>query len=460
MSFRRGEDWNQTMKIEMRLARTITTAILLCLFAVGGANAQSSNEEERSQQKTKQAQAVSKAVYDKLTQAQEASEAKNFAEALRILESLRSSDKLSEYELQNVLNYFGFIYYSMDRIPEAMRAYEEMIRIPSIEPQLRLTTIYTLSQLNTMEENYPKAIQLLEEWFRDAPNPAPEPYILLAQNYYQVARYADMVKPIESAIDVAVKRGNPAKEDWYTLLNFAYFQQENYAKVRDIQKILLENWPKKRYWFSLAGAYTELGDEENVMAAYDAAHTQGMLETESEYRTMAQLYMQAEVPYKAAVLLDQEIKSGRVKGDADNYRLLSQAWSLAQEDEQAIPALQRAASLSSDGDLDLRLGNSHLNLGQYSECETAVEDAFKKGGLKNEDNAYISLGMCQYNQRKYQSAIRSFRNAGKTQRSARVSRQWIAVIESDIDREEQIRLAEAAARKQREALEKRAIRRI
>jgi len=341
-----------------------------------------------------------------------------------------------------------------------MRAYEEMIRIPSIEPQLRLTTIYTLSQLNTMEENYPKAIQLLEEWFRDAPNPAPEPYILFAQNYYQVARYADMVKPIETAIDVAKRRGNPAKEDWYTLLNFAYFQQENYAKVRDIQKILLENWPKKRYWFSLAGAYTELGDEENVMAAYDAAHTQGMLETESEYRTMAQLYMQAEVPYKAAILLDKEIKAGRVKGNADNYRLLSQAWSLAQEDEQAIPALQQAARLSSDGDLDLRLGNSHLNIGQYAECEEALESAFKKGGLKNEDNAYISLGMCQYNQRKYQSAIRSFRNAGKTQRSARVSRQWIAVIESDIDREEQIRLAEAAARKQREALEKRAIRRI
>lgn len=443
----------------MRFARTVTTAIMLCLLTAGASYAQSQSEEERSQQKTKQAQAVSKAVYDKLTQAQELADAKNFDGALRILQDLRNSDKLSEYELQNVLNYFGFIYYSMDRIPEAMRAYEDMIRIPSIEPQLRLSTLYTLSQLNTMQENYPRAIELLEEWFKDAPNPAPEPYILLAQNFYQVSRYSDMVAPIETAIDVATKRGTALKEDWYTLLNFAYFQQENYVKVRDIQKILLENWPKKRYWFSLAGAYTELNDEDNVMAAYDAAHTQGMLESESELRTMAQLYMQAEVPFKAAVLLDKEIKAGRVKGDADNWRLLSQAWSLAQEDEKAVPALQQAARLSSDGDLDLRLGNSYLNLGQYAECEAAVENGFKKGGIKNEDSAYISLGMCQYNQRKYQSAIRAFRNAGKTQRSSRISRQWIAVIESDIEREEQIRLAEAAARKQREALEKRAVKR-
>ena len=444
----------------MRFARTVTTAIMLCLFAVGASYAQSQTEEERSQQKTKQAQAVSKAVYDKLTQAQELADAKKFNEALRILDDLRGSDKLSEYELQNVLNYFGFIYYSMDRIPEAMRAYEDMIRIPSIEPQLRLSTIYTLSQLNTMQENYTRAIDLLLEWFKEAPNPAPEPYILLAQNYYQVSRYSDMITPIESAIDVAKTRGTPLKEDWYTLLNFAYFQQENYVKVRDIQKILLENWPKKRYWFSLAGAYTELGDEENVMAAYDAAHTQGMLETESELRTMAQLYMQAEVPYKAAVLLDKEINAKRVKADADNWRLLSQAWSLAAEDEKAVPALQQAARLSSDGDLDLRLGNSYLNLGQYSECESSVENAFKKGGIKNEDSAYISLGMCQYNQRKYQSAIRAFRNASKTQRSSRIARQWIAVIESDIEREEQIRLAEAAARKQRDALAKRAVKRI
>ena len=49
------------------------------------------------------------------------------------------------------------------------------------------------------------------------------------------------------------------------LLNFAYFQQENYAESQETsRKILLVNWPKKRYWFSLAGAYTELGEDINL----------------------------------------------------------------------------------------------------------------------------------------------------------------------------------------------------
>ena len=423
------------------------------IFATGAAySAQSDEKAQRDKQKTKQAQAVSKEVYDRIQKAQEAIDADDSKSALKILNALKGKKGLTEYELQNVLNYTGFVYYNMDAIAEAMATYEEMLRIPSIEEQIKKQTLYTLAQLSTMEEQYPKALGLLDQWFVLETNPAPEPYILYAQNLYQISRYADMIRPIESAMAVAVKRSLVVKEDWYVLLNFAYFQQENYEKVRDIQKILLVNWPKKRYWFSLAGAYTELGEEQNLVGAYDAAMTQGMLERESELVTMAQLYLQNEVPYKAAILLDKEMADGRVTKNAKNYRLLSQAWTLAAEDEKAIPALQQAARLSDEGELNLRLGNAYLNLGQYGECVAAINDGIKKGGIKSPDNAQISLGMCLYNQRKYRNAIAAFREASKTRRSRNISRQWINVIESDIARNEQIRLAEAAAQKQQREL--------
>jgi len=108
--------------------------------------------------------------------------------------------------------------------------------------------------------------------------------------------------------------------------------------------------------------------------------------------------------------------------------------------------------LSDEGELNLRLGNAHLNLGQYGECVSAIQDGIKKGGIKSADNAQISLGMCLYNQKKYRDAITAFREAGKTTRSRNISRQWIGVIESDINRNEQIRLAEAAAQKQQREL--------
>jgi len=421
-------------------------------LACGSVYAQ--QQQEQPEQKTKEAQAVSKEVYDKIQQAQEQVDAKEYDAALRTLNSLRNG-KLTEYELSNVLNYIGFVYYNIENVERAISTYKELLQIPSLEPQLRKQTIYTLAQLSTMEEKYTQALDFLDQWFALEPNPPPDAYILYAQNLYQVDRYQDMIRPIETAMEIARKREVPVKEDWYVLLNFAYFQQEDFAKVRDIHKILLQNWPKKRYWFTLAGAYTELGEENNLIAAYDAAQTQGLLTTESELVTMAQLYMQHEVPYKGAKLLETEMERGRVEKNEKNYRLLSQAWSLAMDDQKAIPALKEAARLGNDGELYVRLANAHLNIGQYKECVEAAREGINAGGLKSPDNAQISLGMCLYNLQRYDDAIAAFRAAARTERSKRVARQWIDVINSDIERNEQIRKAEANAQRQQRALEER-----
>ena len=438
-----------------RITLNLCVILVGAVLATGGAHAQKDEREARDKQKTKQAQAVSKEVYDKIAKAQEQVDAKDYQGALRALNSLYNPDKLTEYEQANVLNYIGFIYYNMDDIQNAIRTYERMIAIPSLEPQMGKQTTYTLAQLYTMEEQYQKALDTLDKWFILETNPAPDPFILKAQNLYQLSRYQEMIEPIENAMRVARARNKPVKEDWYVLLNFAYFQDENYQMVRDIQKILLETWPKKRYWFSLAGAYTELGEDNNLIAAYGSAQDQGMLEKESELVTMAQLYMQAEVPYKAATLLEKEMDTGRVPRSAKNYRLLSQAFMLAQEDERAVPALKEAARLSEDGELDVRLGNTYLNLGNYDECIAAVRNGLRKGGLKSPENAQISLGMCLYNKRQYNDAIAAFRSASKTQRSRKISQQWIRVIEADVERNRQIRLAREAADKKRKEVEAR-----
>ncbi|MGI9199537.1 MAG: hypothetical protein ACR2QL_00660 [Woeseiaceae bacterium] len=448
------------MQTKYRLPLKLGALIICGALASGSALAQTDEEEEEAErrsksQETKQAQAVSKAVFDTITKAQEAVDAKDYPGALKILNALYNPDKLTEYEQANVLNYIGFVYYNMDDTPNALRTYEKMVQIPTLEPQLKKQTLYTVAQLQTMQEDYEKALATLDQWFIMETNPAPDPFILKAQNLYQVKRYNDMIEPVENAMRVATKRQKEIKEDWWVLLNFAYFQQENYAKVRDIQKTLLESWPKKNYWFSLAGAYTELGEDENLINAFASAHTQQMLVKESELVTMAQLFMQREVPYKAGQLLETEMASGRVSKDAKNYRLLSQAWQLAMEDERAIPALQAAARLATDGELDVRLGNAFLNTGDYGECIKSVEAGIRKGGLKSPDNAQISLGMCLYNERKYQAGIEAFTQAAKTPRSRRVANQWITVIRADVERNKQIRLAEEAARKKRAEIEER-----
>ena len=444
------------MKNNRGISLKVCMLLLAGVLASGTAAAQGSGQAEKDDNtKTKQAQAVSKEVYERIQKAQEAVDAEDFQGALKTLNSLYNPDKLTEYEQANVLNYLGFVYYNIEDMRNAIATYSKLIKIPNLEPQMLKQTTYTMAQLLTVEERYQEALNTLDQWFTLESNPAPEPYILKAQMHYHLNDYKAMIPTIEKAMDVARAREKPVKEDWYGLLNFAYFNEENYAKVRDIQKILLQNWPKARYWKSLAGAYTELGEDQKLIYAYDAAFTQGMLEKGTEFVTMAQLFLQAEVPYKAAKLLQEKMDAGIVEKSEKNYRLLSQSWMLAQEDNKAIPALKLAANLSDNGEVDARLANSFLNIGEYGECVTAARTAIRKGGLKSPDNIQISLGMCLYNLRKYSESKTAFREAAKVPRAQRTSSQWIRVIDAEIERNRQIRLAEEAAQKKRKEIDER-----
>ena len=425
--------------------------VLLILVAADAGNAQQTADQQQ-QQSTRQAQAVSRPVFEKMQKSQDLLSKNDVDGALRILTSLVQSDKLSEYEKSNVLQYIGLAHHSVGDIESAIHAFDNVLSISSLEEQVRKNTLYILTQLNTAHEQYTKALQHLDHWFDLEPNPAPGPYILYAQILYQLDRHREVISPIEEALAVADARNLAIKEEWYTLLSFAYFQQENYSKIRDINKILLETWPRKRYWFYLANAYRELGDDDNWSAAYDAAYLQGMLETEAELVTLAQLYLQEHVPFKAAQLLETEMDAERVSPSVENYRLLSQAWTLAQENERSIEPLVNAARLAENGDLHIKLANVYLSLGRFEDCTNSVRTGFSKGDIKNPDYAQISLGMCLYNMHEYQSAIRAFREAAQSRRSERTANQWIRVVKNEIQRNEQISLAEALAEKRQDDL--------
>ncbi len=261
------------MHSEARLTRVVSAALICALLTGASVAAQDGDaaKRETESRQTNQAQAVRKEVYDEIQKAQEMIDGRDYNSALRSLNNLYNPEKLTEYEQANVLNFIGFVYYNMDDIDNAIQTYERMLVIPTLEPQMAKQTMYTLSQLYTMKKQYAKALSTLEHWFLLETNPAPEAFILKAQHLYSLQRYREMIRPIENAMRVAQGRGNPIKEDWYVLLNFAYFKQENYAKVRDIQRILLENWPKERYLISLAGAYAELGDDGALIELYEEA---------------------------------------------------------------------------------------------------------------------------------------------------------------------------------------------
>ena len=216
----------------------------------------------------------------------------------------------------------------------------------------------------------------------------------------------------ESIVDLDRSVANlaigPTKENWWLLLRAAHFELDDIKNVRVILERLLIEWPKKEYWTQLSAIYGQLHFDDKQISSYRTAYEEGFLVRSNELVQMAQLYLSMEVPYKAAVILQKGVDAGQVDLEVKNWRLLSQAWFLAQDDQMAIAALREAAKLSDDGELDIRLARSLANTADFEGCVYSATTAIGKGDLKRDDESYITLGMCQFEVASYEDSKESF----------------------------------------------------
>ncbi|MEQ8861418.1 MAG: tetratricopeptide repeat protein [Pseudomonadales bacterium] len=432
----------------------LTCALALYLGApllheLGLAGVAAQAQEEPEERETRRVPSMSEATYKKLTEAQEAIDAKDLNTAKQVLnQMLERRDRLNGNEVGQVYNMLGFVYFSDENYPQAINAYRQVIaQGEDIPAGLEVTTLYTLAQLSFVNEDYQQALDYMETWISKATNPGAEPYIFMGQVYYQMEDYPAATRQIEKGIEVARERGVPLKEQWWALLNFLYYEQENWPRVLETLEILVRDFPKAEYWRRLAGIHGQQGNDEESLWTYEAADVAGFLERSSDYTNLAGLLMQAEVPFRAARVLERGIEAGVVDRTDRTLQSLGQAWQLSQEVDKAIPVYLEAAKLSDDGGIYERLASLYLDNDEYDDCVDAANGALDKGGLRNVQSMYVIRGMCQYNMDKMTDARKSFVECRSSSRRSdddsnrRICQQWITHIDREVERAEQLRKA-------------------
>jgi tetratricopeptide (TPR) repeat protein len=414
-----------------RMKRIVVVLACSCLFAASfGLQAQ---DEER---KTKQTVAMSQQVYEKLTAIQEAVEAKDYASAENLLRELRANEKLSDYERAQIWNLSGYSYYLQEKYPEAINAYEQVLRQPELPEALTLSTLKTMAQLQFTIEDYETALQTVRRLMAAVPEPSADVFMLEGQALFQLNRYKEALTPIKTAVDMFREQGQAPKENWLLLLRVCYFELKDYNNMLEVVKELVTYYPKDTYILTLAGVYSELGDTKKQLALTEVLYEKGLLNTNGHITNLANLYLLHGLPFKAAEVLEKGMKDQFVEENERNLRLMSQAWYQAREDEKAIPPMARAARMAQDGDLYIRLAQAHINLEQWGDAVDAVNSALSAGGLKRTDQAYIMMGMSFFNQKRLEQARDAFQKASRDQRSAKAAEQWIAYVDSELRRQE------------------------
>ena len=397
--------------------------------------------QQKKQQETRRTPALRNKVYERLAEAQVFIENKQYGEALDVLKDMESESgkrALNSYELANLYNLFAFVYYSQEDYQGALRAYANVIRQPDIPLAMEINTRYTIAQLYFVMESWQRGIDALKDWFKVADSPSAQAYILLGQGYYQLKNYDKSLENTLTAMNMYRDKGKVPKEQWYSLARFLYFEKNDMPNTIRMLEELLVHYPKKQYWVQLSHMYGEVRQEKRQLATMETAYVQDMLTKDREQVTMAYLYLNAEVPHKAALVLDRGIRNKSVEDTSRNLEILGNSWRQAQEVKKSIPVMAAAADKSDKGELYCRLGNVYLDNDQFKNTIKANTEGLRRGGVKRPDNCQLVLGMAYFNTKQYRSARKAFREARRDKRSKKYADQWIKYMDNEIARQKRL----------------------
>ena len=123
------------------------------------------------------------------------------ATAIEILTELRNDqDNLKSYDRSVMWNAWGYIYFSDGNYDQAMNAYEKVINEEEVTLPIRNAAIFTLAQLNLVQENYKKGIELILEWMDQVEEVTAQAWSLLGQAYFQQGSFRKSMSSMKTAI--------------------------------------------------------------------------------------------------------------------------------------------------------------------------------------------------------------------------------------------------------------------
>jgi tetratricopeptide (TPR) repeat protein len=394
---------------------------------------------------------------------------------VEILTELRNDqDNLKSYDRSVVWNSWGYVYFTDGKYNEAIRAYERVINEPEVTLPIRNAALFTLAQLNLVQEKYDEGIELILQWMDQVETVTAQSWSLLGQAYFQKEDFNKSMSSMKTAISLAEEEGYKPKENWYVIvaacigeLKKQIGEKESLLQQLDIYEILVNLYPKKLYFIQLGGAYGQLGREKDYMITMKAAYAKDFLNKESEYLALTQLLLLNQNPYWAAQVLvsgqnkiitytetvldkntGKEVKVEKtgpvVKDNEKNLKLLADSWRMAQEVDKAIPVLEKAAVLSKDGKAYVLLGNLYLGEDRMQEAVDAIKKGLKKGKIEKLSQVHLTLGQAYFELQKFEEAKKEFRIAArdKNKKVKTTANSWIKYTEN-----EEIRVKSLALRR-------------
>jgi tetratricopeptide (TPR) repeat protein len=309
----------------------------------------------------------------------------------------------SPFEEYSISEYLGAVAIKKMDWPAATAAFNRQVASGGVPDEKKVGMYDTAMKLNFQYGmDYPKVIQDAVELQKLQPLDDTG-YLILIQAYYTTMDYPNAAAASKAEIAAKTAAGMKPSEDVLGLLLNAQIKSKDDAGARQTLDQFATVSKKPEVWdqvMDFALGAKGISDHQ-LLNLYRLAMIVGTMK-DTDYAAMATIDLQNGLPAEAKSVLTKGNKSGE---------LLDQANQFLVRDQQDLPALAAEASKQTNGEIDVKLGESYYTYGRFDEAAAAIQKGIGKGGLKDPADAQTTLGLVLLASGKRPEALAAFDKA-------------------------------------------------
>jgi tetratricopeptide (TPR) repeat protein len=355
----------------------------------------------------------SAAVANLLKPAQEALKNKQYAAALQKIHEAQALPEKTPFDQYTIAEFGCNANIGAGNYADAAKDCETRLNSSFMPEADSAQLTRALLALNFQIKNYDKAIEFGQRAIKGG-FATDDNKNLVAQAYYLKGNYKDALKVEQALIDGQIHGGQTPKEDALKLVLSSCVKTEDTACQQHTMERLVAYYPKPDYWTQLLFSLrrqTSTNDT-NTLQTYRLMADVDVLKEAGDYNEMAQLALEAGSPGEAQKVLEKGFERGvfsdqRIKDR--NQRLLDSVKKTAAGDQASLPKLEKDAETSPTGVKSAAAGLAYYGYGQYDKAADLLNKGVTKGGLSNEAQTRLLLGIAQLKAGHKDDAVKTFK---------------------------------------------------
>jgi len=398
----------------------IISVVLIQLPIAAEVSAAGAEKSEKPKRKT---QLVGPSVGKKVAKAFEAYSADDIPGALVILLDIDAS---KDYDKAYVSRFIAVMYATMgDEEANSIKYLKAAIEPDLLNEGDHGAAIKLLADLQMQTKAYEGALVNYQAWMDFTGESDGNTWTKIANAHYALKQLDEMIVPADNAI---AAYGDKQNKNPYILKITSFYENKKYKDAVKTLETVIQIFPEDKTWWTQLGMfYLLVEDYQKALQTLDLAYKQGFLVKESEIKTLASLYSQNVVPYKAAILLEKHIDSGLVPRDDKNLSSLANAWHAAQNIDKAA---KYYGELSKMTNLAKHYSKQGMLLKQDEQFKPAIVALTKaiELGVKNEGRLQMSIAESHFYLEQYKQAYKAISLARKDPKTRKSAKGWESFI--------------------------------